>query len=61
MHLGRKAESMMAPDTPREFRLKFAAVMVVSMVTGLLSLESPLNVNCDMALLSERMSGRDIR
>jgi hypothetical protein len=49
MHLGRKAESMMAPVTPRPFPLKSASTMEVSMVTGLLFLESPLNVNCDMA------------
>jgi hypothetical protein len=53
MHLGRKAESMMAPDAPRYFPLKSASTMEVSMVTGLLNPESPLNVNCDMAPLSQ--------
>jgi hypothetical protein len=32
--------------------------MVVSIVTGLLKLKSPLNVNFNMALLSEGMSER---
>jgi hypothetical protein len=55
VHFGRNAESTMAPDRPRPFPLKYASVMEVSMVTGLLSLRSPLNVNCDMALLSKRI------
>jgi hypothetical protein len=61
VHFGRNAESMMAPDGPRPFPLKPASVMEVSMVTGLLSPRSPLNVNCDMALLSGGISDRDIR
>jgi hypothetical protein len=57
MHLGRKAESMMAPDAPRPFPLKSATAMVVSMVTDMLS-SSPLKTNFANALLSEDV--RDI-
>jgi hypothetical protein len=50
VHLGRKAATMIAPDTPRHFLLKSASTTEVSMVTGsLYSLLSPLNVNVDMA------------
>jgi hypothetical protein len=49
LHLGRKAAAMIAPDAPRYFPPKSASTMEVSIVTGLLSLESPLNVNVDMA------------
>ena len=53
MHLGRKAESMMAPDMPRPFPLKSNTVMVVSMVSDLLLSSSPLNMNFANALLPE--------
>ena len=52
--MGRKVESMIAPDTPRPFPLKSATAMVVFMVIDLLS-SSPLNVKSDMALLSEML------
>jgi hypothetical protein len=53
VHLGRKAATTIAPDWPRPFALKSASVMEISMVTGVLPRPSPLNVNFDMALLSE--------
>jgi hypothetical protein len=55
--LGRKAESMMAPDTPRCFPLKSATAMAVSIVTGLLLPKWPLKVNFANALLSEKILG----
>jgi hypothetical protein len=51
-HFGRKAATIMPPDTPSVLPLKSASVMVVSIVTGSLLL-SPLKVNVDNALLSE--------
>jgi hypothetical protein len=51
VHLGRKAAAMIAPDVPRYFPPKSASIMEVFRVTGLLSLQSPLNVNVDMALI----------
>jgi hypothetical protein len=53
VHLGRKAATMLAPDLPRPFALKSASVMEISMVTP--PWPSPLNVNCDMALMPEVM------
>jgi hypothetical protein len=55
VHLGRKAAAMIAPDTPRALRLRSASIMEVSMVTGLLSVSSPLNVNFNMALMPGAM------
>ena len=60
VHFGRNAESMMAPHKPRCFQLKSASTMEVSMATGLLSLKSPLNVNCDMAPMSWITSARAV-
>jgi hypothetical protein len=57
VHLGRKAAAMIAPDVPRYFPPKSASTMEVSIVTGLLSSLSPLNVNVDMALLPEKILG----
>jgi hypothetical protein len=51
--VGKKAESIMAPDAQRAFPLKSASVMDVSIVTGLESLESPLNVNAVNDLKSD--------
>jgi hypothetical protein len=56
VHLGRKAAIISAPDMPRPFPPKSASTMEVSMVKGVLSLLSPLNVSFDMALLSEGVS-----
>ena len=49
-HLGRKQRRMAAPIGPSSFPLKSAVVMVNSMVTGLLEMESPLNVSVDSSL-----------
>ena len=50
-HLGRKAVSMMAPETPKPLSLKSALVMEASMVTGLLLDVSPLMVSFFIALM----------
>jgi hypothetical protein len=59
-HFGRKAATIMPPDTPSALPLKSASVMVVSMVTGLLSLLCPLKVNVDNALLLEDILGMSV-
>ena len=51
MHLGRKAESIVAPDTPRPFPLKLASVIEASIVTGWLFASSLLKVNAVNATL----------
>jgi hypothetical protein len=47
LHLGMKAATMMAPESPNPHPLNSASVIEVSMVTGLQSKRSPLNVKSD--------------
>ena len=51
VHLGRKAESIVAPDTPRPFPLKLASIIEASIVTGWLFVSSPLKANAVNATL----------
>jgi hypothetical protein len=55
VHLGRKAESILAPDMPRPFPLKLASLMCDFIVTGWLFVPSPLKVNVASALALEKL------
>ena len=51
VHFGRKAATMIAPDSPRPFSRKSTSTIEVSMVTDQ-SLSSPLKMNSDSAPIS---------